>query len=149
MFGSLGGALLWCKGWVMPSVNVVVLAGHMTRTPELRYTPNSKAVCDFGLAVNRSYKGGEEVVFVDIQMWGRRAEVLAERVGKGEPILVRGRLCLDQWEDKKSGRRRQRVYVTAEDFNFIGGSNRSRPAGNAEEEGEEEGEDGGSDKAPF
>ena len=53
MFGSLWGALLWCKGWVMPSVNVVVLAGHMTRTPELRYTPNSKAVCDFGLAVNR------------------------------------------------------------------------------------------------
>lgn len=107
----------------MSSVNKVMLMGNMTRDPELRYTPRGTSLCEFGMAMNRTYttKGGdekEEATFVDVTFWSRRAEVVAEYFSKGDPIFVEGRLKLDQWET--SDGRRSKLTVVGEQFAFCG-----------------------------
>ena len=107
----------------MANFNKVFLMGNLTRDPELRYTPSGTAVCEFGLAVNRTYTtGGEqrqETCFVDVKMWGRRGVVISEYFTKGRPIFIEGRLEFDTWETPDG--RRSRLRVVAENFEFIGG----------------------------
>lgn len=114
----------------MASFNRVVLVGNLTRDPELRSTPNGTPVCRFSLAMSRQYKNAdgsarEEVVFVEIDSFGRQAETIARYMSKGRPILVEGRLRLDQWESQ-SGEKRSRLMVVAENFQFLGGATGSR-----------------------
>ena len=133
----------------MASYNKVILLGNLTRDPELRYTPKGTAVARLGLAVNRSYKSEtgetkEEVTFLDVDAWGKQAELIAQYLRKGNPLFVEGRLRLDQWDDKQTGQKRSSLKVVMENFQFIGGraeggqgapaSSRppSRPAGPAE-----------------
>src|SRR6266446_3312579 len=108
----------------MAYINKVILAGNMTRDPELRYTPNGKAIAKFGLAVNRNWttdtgEKKEEVTFVDIDAFGRQAEVISQYLKKGRPVLVEGRLRLDQWDDKQTGQKRSKLGVVLESFSFI------------------------------
>ena len=89
----------------MASYNRVILVGNMTRDPELRYTPAGTAVTDIGLAVNDRRKNSsgewvEETTFIDVTLWGRTAEVASEYLSKGAPVLIEGRLKLDQWEQE-------------------------------------------------
>jgi len=97
----------------------------LTRDPELRYTPKGTAIAKIGLAVNRVWtsEGGEkkeEVTFVDVDVFGRTAENVGQYMRKGRPILVEGRLKLDQWDDKQSGQKRSRLGVVAETVQFLG-----------------------------
>ncbi len=108
----------------MANFNKVILAGNLTRDPEMRYTPKGTAVAKFGLAVNRTWKneGGEtqnEVTFVDIDAFGRQAEVICQYMKKGRPFLVEGRLKLDQWEDKNTHQKQSKLKVVLEGFSFI------------------------------
>src|SRR5687767_13133890 len=108
----------------MPSFNKVILAGNLTRDPELRYTPKGTAVAKIGLAMNRQWKDEsgqqkEEVTFVDVDAFGRQAEVISQYLKKGRPILVEGRLKLDQWDDKQTNQKRSRLGVVLESFSFI------------------------------
>ena len=108
----------------MASFNKVILAGNLTRDPELRYTPKGTAVATIGLAVNRTWKNEageskEEVTFVDVETFGRQAEVLAQYMRKGRPLLVEGRLKLDQWEDKNTHQKVSKLKVVLESFSFI------------------------------
>lgn len=108
----------------MPSFNRIILAGNLTRDPELRYTPNGKAVCGCALAVNRKWKTeqGEErdeVTFVDFDSFGRTAEVMAQYLKKGRPLLIEGRLKQDTWTDKQSGQPRSKLKVVVESFTFL------------------------------
>jgi single-strand DNA-binding protein len=108
----------------MANLNKVFLIGNLTRDPELRYTPSGTAVASFGIAVNRTWTGQsgekkEEVCFVDINMFGRRAEVINEYFSKGNPIFIEGRLQFNQWETK-DGQKRNTLRVVAENFQFIG-----------------------------
>lgn len=108
----------------MANFNQVILIGNLTRDPQLRYTPTQQAVCDFGLAVNRRYKGADgqqhdEVCFVDCTCWGRQAETLQKYVTKGQPLFVRGRLTYRQW-DGPDGKKRSKLEVTVEQFQFLG-----------------------------
>jgi single-strand DNA-binding protein len=109
----------------MANLNKVILIGNLTREPELRVTPGGLSICKFGLAVNRSFtdKDGnkrDETTFVDIDSFGKQAEVISKYMSKGRPILVEGRLKLDQWEDKKTGEKRNKLGVVVEQFQFIG-----------------------------
>lgn len=109
----------------MANFNKVILAGNLTRDPELRYTPSGKAICKFALAVNRTWttetgEKKEEATFVDIDAFGRQAEVIAQYMKKGRPFLVEGRLKLDQWDDKQTGQKRSRLGVILESFSFLG-----------------------------
>ncbi len=109
----------------MANLNKVFLIGNLTRDPELRYTPSGTAIASFGIAINRNWSGPdgekkEEVCYVDISMFGRRAEVINEYFSKGNPILIEGRLQFQQWETK-DGQKRNALRVVAEDFQFLGG----------------------------
>ncbi len=108
----------------MANFNKVILAGNMTRDPELRYTPKGTAIAEFGLAINRTWKDEsgetkEEVTFVDINAFGRQAEVIGQYLKKGRPVLIEGRLRLDTWDDKQTNQKRSRLRVVLESFSFI------------------------------
>jgi single-strand DNA-binding protein len=120
----------------MANFNKVILAGNLTRDPELRYTPNGKAIAKFGLAINRTWttdtgEKKEEATFVDIDSFGRQAEVISQYLKKGRPVLVEGRLKLDQWDDKQTGQKRSRLGVVLESFSFLD-SGRGGDGGGAE-----------------
>lgn len=111
----------------MASFNKVILMGNLTRDPELRYTPKGMAIAKFGIAVNRVWTNEagekkEEVTFVDVDVFGRTAENVGQYMRKGRPILVEGRLKLDQWDDKQTGQKRSRLGVVAETVQFLGGA---------------------------
>jgi single-strand DNA-binding protein len=108
----------------MASFNKVILAGNLTRDPELRFTPKGLAIAKIGLAINRTWKNEagetkEEVTFVDVDSFGRQAEIVAQYFRKGKPILLEGRLKLDQWDDKQTGQKRSRLGVVMEGFSFV------------------------------
>src|SRR6266576_3293950 len=119
----------------MANFNKVILAGNLTRDPELRYTPKGTAIAKFGLAINRTWKNEagetkEEATFVDVDAFGRQAEVIAQYMKKGRPFLVEGRLKLDQWDDKQTGQKRSRLGVVLEGFSFIdSGAGRAEGSG--------------------
>ena len=118
----------------MASFNKVILVGNLTRDPELRYTPKGMAIAKIGLAVNRNWTSEsgekkEEVTFVDVDAFGRQAETLAQYMKKGSPILIEGRLRLDQWDDKQTGQKRSKLGVVVEGFQFLGSGNRGGESG--------------------
>lgn len=111
----------------MASFNKVILVGNITRDPELRYTPSGTAIAKLSLAVNRSWRTEtgetrEEVTFVDVDAFGKQAETIGQYLRKGRPILVEGRLKMDQWEDKQTGQKRSRLGVVLEVFRFLDSS---------------------------
>ena len=114
----------------MNGFNKVILAGNLTRDPELRYTPGGMAIAKFGLAVNRKWKDSqsgemkEEVTFIDIDAFGKTAETIGNFLKKGRPILIEGRLKLDQWDDKQTQQKRSKLGVVLESFNFLDSGNR-------------------------
>jgi single-strand DNA-binding protein len=108
----------------MASLNRVILIGNLTRDVEVK-SVGSSSVAGFGIAMNRKWKDQsgepkEEVTFFDITAWGKTGENIARFFAKGKPILIEGRLKLDQWEDKE-GQKRSKLSVVAENFGFIGG----------------------------
>jgi single-strand DNA-binding protein len=114
----------------MASFNKVILMGNLTRDPELRYTPKGTAVARLGVALNRVWTSEtgekrEEVTFVDVDVFGRTAENVAQYMRKGRPVLIEGRLRLDQWDDKQTGQKRSKLSVVGEVVQFLGS-----PAGN-------------------
>ena len=123
----------------MASFNKVILMGNLTRDPELRYTPKGTAIAKIGLAVNRVWTNEagekkEEVTFVDVDVFGRTAENVGQYMRKGRPIMIEGRLKLDQWDDKTTGAKRSKLGVIAETVQFLGsapGSDGGAPAPSA------------------
>ena len=110
----------------MANVNRVILIGNLTRDPQLKYLPSQTAVVDFGMAMNRKFKGAngedrEDVVFVDVSAFGKQAEVINQYCQKGKQLYIEGRLKLDQWEDKQGGGKRTKLSVVVENFQFLGG----------------------------
>src|SRR5438874_2997225 len=106
----------------MASFNRVILLGNLTRDVEVRYLQSGMAVTEIGLAVNdrRKNQAGEwveEVTFVDITLWGRTAEVAGEYLSKGSPVLIEGRLKLDQWE--KDGQKHSKLKVTGDRLQML------------------------------
>lgn len=120
----------------MADLNKVFLAGNLTRDPEVRHTPSGMAVADLRLAINRKYrdkngKDVEEVVYVSATVWGRQAETSGQYLSKGSPVLVEGRLKLDEWE--KDGQKQSRLGVVAERVQFLSsGRGGSRSSANSE-----------------
>ncbi|MFM7159580.1 MAG: single-stranded DNA-binding protein [Planctomycetaceae bacterium] len=110
----------------MASYNKVILVGNLTRDPQVKRTPGGQAVTELGLAVNRTWydkqsnSRREETTFVDVTLWGRDAEVAGEYLSKGRPVLIEGRLQLDQWEDKQSGQKRSKLRVVCERMQMLG-----------------------------
>jgi len=104
--------------------NKVILIGNLTRDVELRYTPSGTAIAKFGLATNRTYKDSvtgenkQEVMFIDITVFGRSAEIANQYLGKGRRVLIEGRLVLDTWVDS-NGQKRSKHSIVAERVQFM------------------------------
>ncbi|MDR2030458.1 MAG: single-stranded DNA-binding protein [Puniceicoccales bacterium] len=130
----------------MATLNKVFLLGNLTRDPELRTTAGGTPVCRFTLAVNRQSRNGdgsvrEEVVFVEVDSFGKQAEAIARYMVKGRAILIEGRLRLDQWESQ-NGEKRSRLMVVTESFQFMssprnGGDGREGDDGGAHRGGQQ------------
>ena len=118
------------------NLNHVVLAGHLTRDPELRQISAEKVVANTSIAINRRWKdadGGqrEEATFVEIEAWGRTAELLSQYLKKGSPAYIEGRLKLDAWDDKESGQKRSKMKVVADSVQFLASRSAAEPAAHA------------------
>jgi single-strand DNA-binding protein len=117
----------------MAYLNKVFLIGNLTRDPELRVTPKGTSIASFGLAINRQSKNADgshadEVTFVDIEAWGKQAELVAKYLARGAPAMIEGRLKLDEWTDKTSGQKRHRLKVVLENVQFLGARSNGTPA---------------------
>jgi single-strand DNA-binding protein len=103
----------------MPDLNKVILAGNLTRDPELRFLPSGMAVCKLGLASNRRYRtkdgeNREETLFINATCWGKTAEFVGESFKKGRAVLVEGRLQMNEWDDKSTGQKRSAIDINAD-----------------------------------
>ena len=114
----------------MSDLNEVVISGRLTRDAELRHTPTGTAVTDIIVASNRIWSKDsdkqEEATFVDVTIWGKQAESLAQYLTKGRHIMLTGRLKLNKWETE-DGDRRSKLTVVAEKVNLTPGGT---PGGN-------------------
>ncbi len=110
----------------MASFNKVILIGNLTRDPEVKYVTSGTAVTELGLAVNRTWfdkqqnQKREETTFVDVTLWARQAEVAGEYLSKGSSVLIEGRLQLDTWDDRETGKKRSKLRVVGESMTMLG-----------------------------
>ncbi len=104
------------------NINRVILAGNLTRDPDVRYLPSGTPVTSFRLAVNRRFKGKsgdvDETCFIDVKVYGKQAESCGEFLSKGRNVLGEGYLRLEQW-DSEGGKRSKHVVV-ADRVQFLG-----------------------------
>jgi single-strand DNA-binding protein len=119
----------------MPNVNKVILIGHLTRDPALKYLPSQTAIAEFGIAVSRKFKTAsgeqkEEVAFIDCACFGKGGETLNQFCKKGSPLYVEGRLKYDTWEDKQGGGKRSKLSVVVDQFQFLSSRGDSDGSGN-------------------
>ena len=110
----------------MRGFSKAIVAGNITRDPEMRATPSGAQACNFTIAVNRVFRGSdgiqqEQTSFIDCVAWGRSGETIAQYVKKGSALIVSGRIEQRSWEDKTSGQRRSRTEIIVDDFSFVGG----------------------------
>jgi single-strand DNA-binding protein len=118
-------------------INRIVLVGRLTKDPELRYTPNGVAVANFTLAVNRPFtnqQGDREADFINVVIWRRQAENVANFLKKGSLAGVDGRLQTRSYENNEG----RRVYITevmAESVQFLEPKNASPSQGGGNSNG--------------
>jgi|TARA_R110002051_G_scaffold184085_2_gene253503 single-strand DNA-binding protein len=108
------------------NLNKVMVAGRLTRDPELKQLPNGNSVTNLGFVTNRVFKSGdekkEEATFLDVKAWGASGETIAKYLEKGSPIFIEGRLTLETWES--NGEKRSKLVVTLENYKFINDGSR-------------------------
>ena len=114
--------------------NKVILAGNLTRDVEIRYLPSGQALGKINLATNRRYKKqdgsqGDDVCYIDVNLWGRTAEVANQYLKKGSQVLIEGRLTLESWVDN-AGQKRSKHTVTAESMQMLGSRTQREEGGN-------------------
>jgi single-strand DNA-binding protein len=121
------------------SFNKIIVVGNLGRDPELRYTPQGNAVCNFSVATNekRRDKGGDlqdMTTWFRITLWGKQAETASKYLTKGRPVYVEGRLRVEEWTDR-DGKNRYTLEVNATDLQFLG-SQSDQPSTDANSEQE-------------
>lgn len=105
------------------SLNRAQLIGNLTRDPELRYTPNGKAVCSFGIATNRNWttesgEKREEADFHYIVAWGKLAELCSQFLVKGRKVFVEGRMQTRSWTGQ-DGQQKTRTEIVIDDMILV------------------------------
>lgn len=108
----------------MAGVNKVILIGHLGKDPEIRFTPQSAAVCNFSLATSRSWKDKEgnkkeETDWHNIVVWGKLAEICGEYLSKGRQVYISGRIQTRSWDDK-DGNKKYTTEIIADEMQMLG-----------------------------
>jgi len=106
------------------SFNKITLVGHLGRDPELRYTPQGTAVCNFSMATSekRKDKAGEWqylTTWFRVTLWGKQGENAAKYLTKGSQVYIEGRLRIEEWQDR-DGKERYTIEVNGSDMQFLG-----------------------------
>ncbi|HUV85223.1 MAG TPA: single-stranded DNA-binding protein [Methanosarcinales archaeon] len=107
------------------SFNKVILQGNIVRDPEIKAAGSSQ-VCKFTLAISHKYKEVEEVIFMDIAVWGPQADACSKWLKKGSSALVSGRLKQESWK-AQTGEERSKFVVVAEQVVFLNSKSDSAP----------------------
>jgi len=107
----------------MASLNKIMLIGNVGSDPEMRYTPNGKAVTSFRMATNRRYttssgESREETEWFRVSVWGKQAESCNQFLSKGKRVYVEGRLSSQNWEGQ-DGQMRTSLEVSANRVIFL------------------------------
>ena len=126
-------------------LNKVMLAGNLTRDPELRFTSSGVPVATLNMAINRYYKKTtgdktetkHEVTYVRVNVWRKQAEAAGEFLKKGNPVFVEGRLTTRSWETD-GGEKRSVMEVTADRVQFLSQRQKAEADSAAEASAEEE-----------
>lgn len=131
----------------MPELNKVIIAGNLTRDPELQYLQSGTGLYKFGIAVNRRYKTKEgeqreDTFFINVTVWGKSAEYCGENLKKGKPVLIEGRLQGNEWEDKTTGQKRSAIEIVADRVSQLSWDDAPSRPRNARPVEEPAGEDG-------
>ncbi len=140
----------------MPEINSVMIAGRLTRDPEVRYTQSQMAVASLGIAVNRrvqdkaSGEWKDDTIFVNVTVWGQAAERCKDKMRKGTPIMVEGRLTASEYTDK-TGQKRKEMKVTANRVQMMSFESQAGEAAPKAEAAAEEpkGDSSGIEEVPF
>lgn len=103
----------------MPNLNKVVLIGYLTDAPEVNYSQTGKPYGKIKLAVNTFHGEKQETLYIDCSVFGKTAETVQKYAGKGSCLYIEGRLRLDTWEDKETGRKRSKISVITERMQFM------------------------------
>lgn len=129
----------------MPSFNQVILVGNLVRDPETRFLSSGAQLTKFGIGCNRRYTSNgeqrDEAMFIDCTAFGRLAEITAEYLHKGAPVLISGRLRLEQWQ-ADDGSKRSKHSVVVDTVQFLGRRGETETAGMPAT-------DAGNDDIPF
>jgi len=119
------------------SINRVNITGNLTRDPELKSTGSGMAVLKMGVSVNdrrKNQQTGEwedAPNFIDVVMFGTRAESVSRFLSKGAKVAIEGKLRWSTWEDKDSGAKRSKIEVVADDIEFMSSRGESSGGGGA------------------
>ena len=108
-------------------MNQILVIGRLTRDPELRYTPNGKAVTNFTVAVDRTFTnadGTRETDFIDVVAWNKLGEIVSGNLQKGRLVGVEGRLQIRSWE-AQDGSKRKSAEIVANSVQFLDGRKNS------------------------
>ena len=107
----------------MAEPTTVTIVGTLTRDPEMRYTPSGVSLASFSVAVNERVKNKQtnqwedgDASFFDCTVFNQLAENVAESLQKGSRVILRGRLKMDSWEDKETGKPRTKIKVIVDDI---------------------------------
>ncbi len=104
-----------------------VLVGNLARDPESRQAGEAN-VTRLVVAINDSYSK-DKVSYVDVEAWGKLGEICQKYLTKGRQALVDGRLVQDTWE--KDGKKNSKIYVKADNVQFLGGKGENAPQNSA------------------
>ena len=114
------------------SVNSIVVSGRLGRDPELRSTSTSKSVAAFSIALDEGYGEKKKTIWLNIEAWDKTAEAVARLVTAGKRVSVVGRLSEDTWTDTKSGEKKSRFKVIANQIDIIDFPDKNQADGHGE-----------------
>ena len=115
----------------MENINSVTISGNLTRDPEMRQTASGMQIMSFGVAVNdrRKNQQGEwedYANFIDVTMFGNRAQSLSNMLTKGMKVCIHGKLRYSSWDDRNGGGKRSKIEVIADNIDPM--AQRNAPA---------------------
>ncbi len=109
------------------NINYTILGGNLTTDPDTKFLPSGTCAGEFTVAVNERWKNDtgekqEKSHFIRCFCFGKTAENIAKYFHKGERIIVEGSLSQDSWEDKETGKKREKTRLKVENFHFVDAS---------------------------
>lgn len=112
-------------------INKVIAIGNLGQDPDTKYLGSGTAVTNFSIAISEGWtdkqtgEQKERTEWLNVEAWGKLAEVCAQYLRKGSQVYIEGKLQTDSWDDKDTGQKKYRTKVRANEIQFLGG----RPEG--------------------